>query len=282
MRATLLLVTGVVLAAPLAGQATYPPPSTDGVPFFLRRDAAPGEALRASAGKPYRPIRPSEARSAGFLTEGRELAFGTALGPTAPPQVKAYGSTAVTQVGSLFAVRPPEGGSYRPGDTLIVATRRAGPKGWGEIVQPTGVVVVREVTPRQVVTEVAMIFGPMRDGQAVLPAGPVTDPGEVTPVPTDAGPTGTVLGAVEMRELILPAGHMFIDLGADDGIRHGDFVEVRRPVARRVNAADTVEEPMAQGQVVHVNGASSTIKLFNVQSPDVPPGTPVVRVATLP
>lgn len=282
MRATLLLVTGVILTAPLAGQDQHPPPSTDGTPFFLRREVPPEEALRAYTDKPYRPIRPAEARAAGFLTEQRELAMGSALGPTAPPQVKAFGSTAVTQVGSLFAVRPPVGGTYRPGDTLSVATRRAGPKGWGEVIQPTGVVVVVEVTPRQTVTEVVKIFGPMRAGQVVLPVVAVSQPGEVTPVATDAGPSGAVIGAAEMRELIIPGGHLFIDLGADDGIRSGDFVAVRRPVTARVNAADTVEETMATGQVVHVNGASSTVKLINVLSPDIPPGTPVVRIATLP
>lgn len=282
MRATLLLVAGVVLTAPLAGQADYPPPSTDGTPFFLRREVPPQEALKAYTDKPYRPVRPNEARAAAFLTEGREMAFGRALGPTTPPQVKAFGSTAVTAVGSLFAVAPPEGGSYRPGDTLSVAIRRTGPKGWGEIIHPTGTVVVMDVTPRQTVTKVVSIFGPMREGQVVVPAEPVPSPGQVSPVPTDAGPTGAVLGSVEMRELIIPGGHMFIDLGADDGLRHGDFVEVRRPVTRRVNAADTVEETMATGQVVHVNGASSTIKLINVESPDIAPGTPVVRIATLP
>lgn len=282
MRATLLLVTGVILTAPLAGQDPDPAPSTDGVPFFLRREVAPEEALKAYTEKPYRPIRPVESRAAAFLTEEREMAFGIALGPTSPPQVKAFGSTAVTQIGSLFAVQPPTGGSYRPGDTLSVGTRRNGPKGWGEIIQPTGLVVVVEVTPRQTVTEVVKIFGPMREGQVVLPAVGVSQPGEVTPVPTEAGPTGTVLGAAEMRELIIPGGHLFIDMGTDDGIRQGDFVEVRRPATMRVNAPDTVEETMATGQVVHANGASSTVKLINVQSPDVAPGTPVVRIATLP
>jgi hypothetical protein len=280
MRATLVLFAGLVLAVPLAAQAQEP--SVDGTPFFLRKQQSPEEALKAYRDKPYRPVRPSEARAAAFLTEEREFAFGVALGPTAPPQVQAFGSTAVTQIGSFFAVNPPEGGSYRPGDTLTVAIRRPGPRGWGDIIQPTGLVVVTGVTPTQTVAAVARIFGPMRQGQVVLPTEPVPSLGEVTPVPTDAGPTGVVIGSVEMRELIIPGGHLFIELGRDDGLRHGDFVEVRRPVTSRTNAADTVEETMATGQVVHLNGATSTIRLFNVESPDIPAGTPAVRIATLP
>ena len=39
---------------------------------------------------------------------------------------------------------------------------------------------------------------------------------------------------------------------------------------------------MATGQVLRVNARSSTIKLLRVVAPGIAPGTPVVRVATLP
>jgi hypothetical protein len=74
----------------------------------------------------------------------------------------------------------------------------------------------------------------------------------------------------------MPAGHLYTDLGQRDGIKLGDFVEVRR------NAADAETTPMATGQVVYVSPNSSTVKLMNVTRPQIMPGTAVVRVATLP
>ncbi len=278
MRATLLLISGLILAAPLAAQEA----GQDTTPFFLRKPIAPGEALKAYRYKPYRPIRQAEVRAAGFLTEGQEIAFGRALGPTSPPQVRASGSTAVSELGSNFAVTPPAGGSYQAGDTLLVATRRMGPKGWGDVVEPTGLIEVTAVGPRQTVSRVLKIYGPMRAGQVVFPAGPLPASDEVQPVPTPDGPSGTVISPLEARDLMLPGTHLFIDLGRDDGVRIGDFVEVRRTAGPRLNAPDTLDEEMASGQVVAVNGASSTIKLIEVKSADIPAGTRVVRIATLP
>lgn len=278
MRATLLLFAAALVAAPLAAQDA----GADTTLFFLKKPEPPSEALKAYVQKPYRPIRPSEVRSASFLTEGQKLPFGRALGPTSPPDVDSYGASAVAERGSHFAVRPPEGGSYRAGDTLLVATRRLGPKGWGDIIEPTGLLEVTAAGPRQTVTKVIRIYGPMREGQVVFPAGPVPHAGEVRPVPTPDGPTGSVIVADEAGSLMMPSTHMFIDLGRDDGIKIGDFVAIRRRSAPRVNAPDTIEEPMATGQVVAVGGASSTIKLVEVQSPTIAPGTPAVRIATLP
>jgi hypothetical protein len=71
-------------------------------------------------------------------------------------------------------------------------------------------------------------------------------------------------------------------MGRDDGIRLGDFVQVRRRPGPRTNAADSVDELMATAQVVHVGPRSSTIRVIEVISPEVQAGAPVVRVATLP
>jgi hypothetical protein len=49
-----------------------------------------------------------------------------------------------------------------------------------------------------------------------------------------------------------------------------------------IDSAAAPLEPMATGQVVHVSANSSTVKLMNVLAPQILPGAPVVRVATLP
>ncbi len=278
MRATFLLVAGAILAGP----ATAGAQAGDNTPFFLRPPPPTSEALRAYSHAPYRPVRPDEVRSAGFLTEGRMLAYGTALGGVEPPHVRATLQIAPNEVGAVFAVQPPAGGTYAVGDTLVVATRTRGPSQWGEVIQPTGLLVVTEIGSRQTLTRVLKIYGPIRDGQVVLPVAPVPHPGAAQPVATPQGPSGMVIAQPGIIGLVTPGEQMFTNLGSDAGMHVGDFVQVRRPVKARSNAPDTVGEVMATAQVVAVNAGSSTIKLINVTAPDIPSGTPVVRVATLP
>jgi hypothetical protein len=278
MRAKMFLLAGLVAAVPLSAQA---PTDPDGTPFFLRKVPPPADALKAYSEQPYRPLRSGEVYAAAFLTEGREMAFGEAIGPSAAA-TRTLGGTAVTALRTALSVRAPAGGSYRVGDTLIVADVIEGPSGWGDVVIPTGLLVVTGHAAHQAIAEVVSIFGLIRDGQSVLPASPVANPGYVKPVPVENGPRGEMIAPVSPRELMLSGGLLFIDLGQRDGIRLGDFVELRREARSDDRRAESMSEMMATGQVVHVGQNSSTVKLTNVLVPDIRPGTAVVRVGTIP
>lgn len=276
MRAISVMLLVALATPPLVAQG-------DTTLAFLRPAGKTAQdALRAYKERTYEPIRISEVRAAGFLTEGALMPFGRSLGAVTPQMVATAGNTAAMMVGSRFAVQPPEGGRYAVGDTLLVGTSHPGPRPWGDAIVPTGMVRVIEVTERQTITEVVTIYGPMRSGQVVYPAEPVASPGRVEPVATPDGPAGIVLAPRTPRELQMPGGLVFTDLGRDDGMRLGDFVQVRRRPGPRINAADSVDELMATAQVVHVGPRSSTIRIIEVISPEVQPGAPVVRVATLP
>jgi hypothetical protein len=279
MRALLLLLVAIAVTAPVAAQAPRLP---DGTPFFLRKPEPPADALRAYREKPYRPVRVAEVRAAGFLREDDAMAFGKALGPVSPAHIATYSATSVIAIGSDFAVQPPEGMNYGIGDTLTVAEVSRGPRGWGDVVQPTGMLVVATRDDRQVVGTVIAIYGRLREGQVVYRTEPVADPGRATPVPAAGGPTGAVIGSLGNGQLLQAGGHLLIDLGSSDQMRVGDFVSIRRAVEERRNAADTIDEPMATAQVVRLGRESATVKLINVIAPDILPGTPVTRVATLP
>lgn len=267
--ALLLLIT----STPLAAQ--------DALSFLRRTGAEPDEALIIYKEQPYRPIRPDEARAAGFLTEGRLLPLGRVLGPVSPAQVRSTSTGSIALTGTVIGIRPPAGATYQAGDTVVLAVVSQGPKGWGSIVVPTGLAKVTGSNDRQTLATVISTYGPIRDGQVTLPLEPVKDPGRVQPVKT-TGPSGTVVIGQTTRELEQPGGIIFSDLGRESGVRPGDFVEVRRRPTARMNASDTIDEVMATGQVLRVDGRSSTIKLLRIVSPGILPGTPVVRVATLP
>ena len=156
------------------------------------------------------------------------------------------------------------------------------PRGWGDIVVPTGLARIGDRSPRQTLATVIAMYGPIRGGsQVVLPLEPVADPGDVQPVAI-AGPSGEVIMSREPRDVSQAGEVLFINIGRAAGMRVGDFVELRRHAGPRLNGADTIDDVMAVAQVVHVGEKSSTIKLTRVIDPNLRAGTPVVRVATLP
>ncbi len=278
MRLLPLLLAAVIIA-PLGAQDGTP----GAYPFLVQPEpTATEEALAFYDSQPYVPVRRGEVFAAGFLTEDRMMAFGRVFGPTRPPQVAARAPGAEMTRGAILAIDPPAGVRYQPGDTVVFAVRYPAPKGWGYIIVPTGLARVGATTPTQTLVTLLTIYGPVRRGQYVYPLEPFVDRGEVFPAAVVNGARGTVLGFRDRRELAIPGSHIFIDLGAANGIRLGDFVQVRRAVRARLDAADTIDEAMALGQVVHVGTRSSTVRLIRVTAPDLAVGTMAVRVATLP
>ncbi|MEP6590081.1 MAG: hypothetical protein ABJC19_02755 [Gemmatimonadota bacterium] len=230
---------------------------------------------------PYVPVRPGQSYTAGFLSEQRLLPYGTLRGAVTPPEITASVAGAIIMVGTTLSIVPPAGASYTVGDTLMLAHRSPGPKGWGEIVTPTGLARVTESQTGHALATLLEVYGPVREGQVTLPLEPVPNPGAVMPVKI-TGPRATMIAPREPRELLQPADVIFIDAGRAAGMRLGDFVEVRRKPAKRINAPDQIDELMATGQVVAVNEKHSSVVLVRVVAPDIAPGTPVIRVATLP
>jgi hypothetical protein len=266
MRST-LIVLAMVAAAPLAAQPQDPGGSQADVVGSYRPD-------------PYRALRPGELRSAAFLTEMRAMPYGQVLGPVAPPAVVFAQSPEMVLLGSTIAVRPPSGAAYQRGDTVVLAVTSPGPKGWGDLVLPTGLARIGTSTPRQTEAVVIALYGPVRAGQVTLPMSPTPKIGEAQPVKID-GPTGSFLFGREPSELHQQGSELFIDLGRTTGVRLGDYIEFRRRSTPRPGSADTVDEGLAVGQIVSLGEKSSTVRLFRIKDPSFPAGSPVLRIATL-
>lgn len=273
MRRALALT--LLLAAPLGAQQADPL-------AFLKAptDNSAPEALTWHEAS-YRSIRAGEVRSAAFLTEGQALPFGVLVGPSEARRVPSTMTGTLVMAHFEITVRPPTGASYAPGDTLLLVSRREGPRGWGQLVVPTGLAVVKSVDPQQTIAVVSAEYGAIRGGQSVLPLGPFKDPGNVKPVKAD-GPSASVIASSATRELEQQGSELLIDVGSAGGVKLGDYFEFHsRPVAGRDGTA-SVSELMAYGQVVHVSERSSTVRLFRVLAPEIRAGTPAVRTATLP
>ena len=274
MRSTLALLT-LVAAVPLSAQRSDP------LAFLRPSREIADPSIESYRAPDYRPVRSGEVRSSGYLTEQLQVPFGRLLGPVDPPLVRSAQTPQVAFTGTIVAVQPPQGAMYKRGDTVVVALVIQGPAGWGDIVIPTGLARIGEQNPRQTLATVIEMYGPIRAGQVVFPLEPTPNPGLVNPVAI-SGPTAELLISRDPRELAQAGSVFFFSAGRAAGVRVGDFVEVRRHPGPRLNGADTIDDLMAVGQVVHVGEKHSTIKLIRVVDPDLRPGTPVVRVATLP
>jgi len=256
----------------------------DGLGLFRRKRVADVQsAFKTYRSVRFHPLRAGEFYSSGFLTEGDSLPWGELLGPTTPEQIESGRTRAAVQAYTGVGMRPPAGATYSVGDTLLVMDRREGPIGYGQIVVPTGMIRVTGQNGDQTIGEVVAVYGPIRDGQSLMPAEKFTDPGSSVYQPIKGGIEGRVLLSRDRRELRHPQEVLFIDVGRSQGVALGDLFQARRtPGPQDKTEANAVDEVMAVLQVIHVRGRTATVKVLNVVSPDIKPGTRVVQVAKLP
>jgi LysM repeat protein len=247
-----------------------------------RRVVSTGPSMELSLKRAYRPIRRTEFFSSGFLTEGLALPLGTSLGLVTPLQIEEVSTRSRAQMYSQVAVLPPAGATYQVGDTLLVAQISRALPGYGEVVIPTGLLRVTDVSRRENLAEVIASYGSIQDHQRVLPAEKFTDPGNVHPVPISDGVNARVVGHRDQQPLTGPQDVLFIDRGRKDGVALGDLFELRQAPRARAGAATVIDEPMATVQVVHVGERSSTVRVMSVTHPDIPSGTEARQIAKLP
>ena len=238
--------------------------------------------LLAYSQQPYRPLRRSEFHSSGFLSEDQELPFGSFQGPVSPTQIAGATSNGATALYTKVAIVPPSGGSYQVGDSLLIIRIDREIDDYGDVVVPTGMVRITDVSRAENTAEIIAIYGPMRTGQFTLPVEQFPDPGEVRPVPISDGVEAAIIESRDLQVLKGPQDVVFLNKGRSDGVAVGDLFEVRRTPEARVDGAMTIPEVMGLLQVVHVRDRTATTRVLSVVAPYVPSGTAARQVAKLP
>jgi hypothetical protein len=282
--------TALVLAeiedGPVSGVLTLTSDSapTDMSPLFgnagRRRDLE--TTLLAYSQQPYHPLRRSEFHSSGFLSEGRDLPFGSLHGPVAASEITSLTRTVPTALYAKVAVVPPSGGSYQVGDSLLVIRIDRTIDNYGDVIVPTGMLRVTDVSRAENTAEVIAIYGQIRTGQHTLPVEQFPDPGAVRPVPISDGLEAAIIESRDPQILKGPQDVVFLNKGRSDGVAIGDLFEVRRTPETRQDGPMTIPEVMALLQVVHVRDRTATTRILSVAAPNVPSGTAVRQVAKLP
>lgn len=271
-------------AAQPVAQAVADVQPEDQAPLFPTREQSIRQTLRSYVNQQPHPLRRVEFYASGFLTENQKLPFGRVVGPVVPSQIKSSGTHSIAIMPyTTIAIEPPVGGSYRVGDSLLVAVADKDLEGrYGRVVRPTGVVRVTEINHGNTIGQVVGLFGEMLAGQLVLPAEQFNDPGAVVPVPVSDGVQGKVIGWPGRGDLKEAQSVLFIDKGRSDGVAPGDLFEVRRTPRRTSDGKVRIDDLMATMQIVHVRDHTATGKVIDVLSPDVSAGTEARQVAKLP
>ena len=255
----------------------------DQEPLFERqRTRSVADILRAYSDQPYRPLRRSEFYSSGFLTENERLPYGRVLGPVTPQQIKATSSRASALPYTIIAIEAPRGATYEVGDSLLLVQIGGELEPYGRIVSPTGLAQVLETVDGQYLASVVATYGPIRNGQRVLPVESFSPGSGARAVAVSDGVRGSLLGGLGRQDLMEPQMVVFIDKGRESGVAAGDLFEIRRRPQRLSDGTLRVDEVMATLQIVHVRDRTATGLVLNVISPDIPPGTDVLQVAKLP
>jgi nucleoid-associated protein YgaU len=247
-----------------------------------RRVAQTGPSLELALARAYRPIRRTEFYSSGYLSEDLSLPFGRVLGTVTPLQIEEVSTRSTAQMYGRVAVTPPLGGRYQVGDTLVAVIISREIEGHGNVIVPTGLLRVLDVSRPENLAEVIASYAPVRDQQSVLPAEKFNDPGNVHQVRISDGVNGTVLGDRDQQPLTGPSDVIFLDKGRKDGVALGDLFELRQTPRLRPGAATVVNEVMGTVQVVHVGDHTATARVVSVVQPDIRVGTEARQIAKLP
>ncbi len=239
-------------------------------------------ALAAYAEKSYRPLRPGEFYTAGFLTENQNLSYGEVLGDVVPPQIASLQPPTSAHQFARIGVMPPKGAAYQVGDSLMIAQRLTSYAGYGDLIWPTGMARVVEVTPNQTTAIILNQYQRIRIGQVALPLERFTPGGSARAVPVSDGIQAEVIQARSSNVLTEQQTILFLNKGREDGVAPGDVFELWRTPEERWDAASTVAEPMARLQIVRVGEHTSSALVVRIISADIKPGTTARQVAKLP
>lgn len=250
--------------------------------FGPRPGRAASEVLRAYNELTYRPLRRSEFHSSGFLTENQKLPLGKVHGTVTPPQIQATPAHSNALPYTSVSVSAPEGATYEVGDSLLSVLIGREVRGYGQVVQPSGMLQIVDTAGGKYIASVVAVYGPIRGGQRVLPLERFGEPGNAHAVPVSDGVRARLLGGSGRQDLKVPQMVVFLDKGRAAGVAPGDLFEIRRTPERLDDGNVRTDDVMATLQVVHVRERTATARLLNVISPDIPAGAEARQVAKLP
>lgn len=272
--------TATVASSEYADQPV--PDDTTGA-LFPSANARTMTPYTADVANQYRPLRRTEFFSSGYVSEGQQLPLGLVTGPVTPKDVASRSSgRSGAYIRTQIGVTPPKGATYQVGDTLVIVAVGRPIAKYGNIIVPTGMAVVRDVSRAENAAEIVAQFGEIYRGMNLIPAEKFPGSGSARAVPISDGVSSKIVARVNLTRLNLTQDVLILDKGRTDGVALGDIFEVRRDVISSPDAANTTPEVIARLQVVHVKDHTASGKIVWLGTGSVPDGAPARQVAKLP
>jgi len=270
--------------AQLSTPGTDDPRQAGGIfPMMGSQYNSPREIIRAYSEENYRPVRRGEFYAAGFLTEGQKLPFGRIVARTAPIQISAALNTGATKLSGELQVSAPKGTTYEIGDTLLVVVRNGRIDDFGDVITPTGILVVVRYDDKRPIARAVRFYGATEPGQWLLPLETFPTQNKQRATPISEGIDARVLGWQGTAELQQPQRYLFLDKGRAEGVGLGDLFEVRSPSGGYYHDGTArTDKSLATVQVVHVGEHSATAIITGITYANIARGAWARQVAKLP
>jgi hypothetical protein len=248
----------------------------------LQQTRAPQDAIETQTARAYRAVRDGEYYSAGFLTENQPLPAGRVLGTVQGSSIRRLTSSSSAPLFSEVAVEPPSGEGLARGELLLSYRKTGEIRDYGDVIRPTALLRVTSEGSggRPAAAQVIRLYGQLTDGQAIIKVAPFTFPQNVRAEEVADGVTGEVVGLRDPRELATLQDVVFINKGADDGVRLGDVFAISG--VRSAGAGQGVLQDQARALIVNTRARTASAVLVELYRPDIRPGAVARQVRRMP
>jgi LysM repeat protein len=236
--------------------------------------------IEQGSARAYRAVREGEYYSAGFLTEGQPLATGRILGNmrTFSSQARSRSTSHLFEdvIVSASASEP-----LQAGDLLLSFRRGDEVQNWGEMVLPTGLLRVKGPEGGQYAATVVRAFGTISDNQEVLKIQSFGMTTNQRAQPVSDGVVGHVIRMRDPHEVAQRQAVLFIDRGANDGVKLGDMFQLYR-VRTDEEHGGALEQDQARAIVVNTRASTSTVIIVELYRGDIGPQSSARQVRRMP
>ena len=266
---------------PAAAQQSAPPTTGRTVFFPSGGSTIRSPSVQIREAQAYRAVRRGEFYASGFMTEGQPLNSGRVV---VNAQTAVLGNIITRQSTGYLedaVVDEPAGDTLQPGDQLLAFTRGEEIPGFGEIIRPTGMLRVVGPMGNRYRATVVEIYDQIGSRQEFIKVAPFVYNSSRHPEAVSNGVEGQVIALRDPREVVVLNTVLFLNKGADDGVRLGDVFAIAASY-QDPERGGTLEQDQGRALVVNVRSRSATAVLVELYRGDIRPGSLARQVRRMP